>query len=124
MGDLTQNFSRSEFLCRGCGAEGIDLALVEVLQKVRDAVGPMRINSAFRCPPCNNEVGGSESSSHLVGKAVDLHCDNSLKRYKLISSLIAQGVSRIGIRADFIHADIDVEKKSPNVVWVYPAHSK
>ena len=123
MGDLTENFSRSEFLCR-CGAEGIDRALVDILQKVRDAVGPMRINSAFRCPPCNNEVGGSESSSHLVGKAVDLHCDNSPKRYKLISSLIAQGVSRIGIRADFIHADIDVEKKSPNVVWVYPAHSK
>lgn len=123
MGDLSENFSRSEFLCR-CGAEGIDLTLVEVLQKVRDEVGPMRINSAFRCPPCNNEVGGSESSSHLVGKAVDLHCDNSLKRYKLISNLIAQGVCRLGIRADFIHCDIDIKNKSPNVVWVYPTHSK
>ena len=122
MGNLSENFDREEFLCR-CGAEGIDLALVEVLQKVRDEVGPMRINSAFRCPPCNNEVGGSESSSHLVGKAVDLHCDNSLKRYKLISNLIAQGVCRIGIRSDFIHCDID-EKKSQNVVWVYPTHSK
>ena len=123
MGDkLSKNFDREEFLCR-CGAEGIDLALVEVLQKVRDEVGPMRINSAFRCPPCNNEVGGSESSSHLVGKAVDIHCDNSLKRYKLISNLIAQGVCRIGIRSDFIHCDID-ERKSQNVVWVYPTHSK
>ena len=123
MGDLTENFSRSEFFCR-CGAEGIDLALVEVLQKVRDAVGPVRINSAFRCPPCNNEVGGSESSSHLTGKAVDLHCDNSLKRYKLISNLIAQGICRIGIRSDFLHCDIDVENKSRDVVWVYPTHSK
>ena len=123
MGDkLSKNFDREEFLCR-CGAEGIDLTLVEVLQKVRDEVGPMRINSAFRCPPCNNEVGGSESSSHLVGKAVDIHCDNSLKRYKLISNLIAQGVCRIGIRSDFIHCDID-ERKSQNVVWVYPTHSK
>ena len=118
MGDmLSKNFSRSEFRCR-CGAEGISLALVEVLQKVRDAVGPIRINSAYRCPDHNNEAGGSPKSSHLVGLAVDLHCDNSLKRYKLISNLIAQGVRRIGIRSDFIHCDMD-ENKSQDVVWVY-----
>ena len=122
MGDmLSKNFSRSEFICR-CGAEGISFALVEILQKVRDAVGPMRINSAFRCPYHNNEVGGSPKSSHLIGLAVDIHCDNSLKRYKLISNLIKQGIRRIGIRSDFIHCDID-ENKSQDVIWVYETYS-
>jgi len=122
MGDmLSKNFSRSEFICR-CGAEGISFALVEILQKVRDAVGPMRINSAFRCPYHNNEVGGSPKSSHLIGLAVDIHCDNSLKRYKLISNLIKQGIRRIGIRSDFLHCDID-EAKSQDVIWVYETYS-
>ena len=122
MGDmLSKNFSRSEFICR-CGAEGISFALVEILQKVRDAVGPMRINSSMRCPYHNNEAGGSPKSSHLIGLAVDIHCDNSLKRYKLISNLIKQGIRRIGIRSDFLHCDID-EAKSQDVIWVYETYS-
>ena len=122
MGDmLSKNFSRSEFRCR-CGAEGISFALVEILQKVRDAVGPMRINSSMRCPYHNNEAGGSPKSSHLIGLAVDIHCDNSLKRYKLISNLIKQGIRRIGIRSDFIHCDMD-ENKSQDVIWVYETYS-
>ena len=122
MGDmLSKNFSRSEFICR-CGAEGISFALVEILQKVRDAVGPIRINSSMRCPYHNNEAGGSPKSSHLIGLAVDIHCDNSLKRYKLISNLIKQGIRRIGIRSDFLHCDID-EAKSQDVIWVYETYS-
>ena len=121
MGDLTKNFSRSEFNCR-CGAEGISFALVEILQKVRDTFGPIRINSAFRCPYHNNEAGGSPKSSHLICLGVDLHSDNSPKRYKLISNLIEQGIRRIGIRSDFIHCDMD-ENKSQDVIWVYETYS-
>ena len=121
MGDLTKNFSRKEFQC--CSdKDAVAYDLVEILQKVRDAVGPIRINSAFRCPYHNNEAGGSPNSSHLIGLAVDIHCDNSPKRYKLISNLIKQGIRRIGIRSDFIHCDMD-ENKSQDVIWVYETYS-
>ena len=36
MGDLTENFSRREFACTcNCGADGIDMELVEALERVR-----------------------------------------------------------------------------------------
>ena len=39
MGDLTDNFSRSEFACKcGCGADAISLDLVERLQLLRRKV--------------------------------------------------------------------------------------
>ncbi|MDG4787567.1 D-Ala-D-Ala carboxypeptidase family metallohydrolase [Micromonospora sp. WMMD1102] len=44
------------------------------LQAMRHALGdqPIRVTSAFRSRACNNAVGGSTSSRHLYGDAVDL----------------------------------------------------
>ena len=74
MGDLTKNFSRSEFACKGgCGFDDIDLELVELLQELRDELGsPITVTSACRCPDYNAKVGGSKNSQHLLGKAADI----------------------------------------------------
>ena len=41
---LTKNFKRSEFACKcGCGFDDIDLKLVNIIQIIRDEVGPIRI---------------------------------------------------------------------------------
>lgn len=44
------------------------------LQAMRHALGdqPIRVTSAFRSHACNNAVGGSATSRHLYGDAVDL----------------------------------------------------
>jgi len=67
MGDLTRNFSRSEFACPCCGRADVDMRLVEALQELRDLAGvPVRVNSGFRCAKHNREVGGAAGPAGRV----------------------------------------------------------
>jgi len=129
MGDLTKNFSSSEFACRcGCGLQNISMELVDTLQHIRDSYpSPISITSGTRCVEHNRNVGGAASSSHLVGPsgfslAVDIACPSSTSRYMLLRVLIVCFV-RIGIAEKFIHVDIDF-KKSSGVLWTYPYKEK
>ena len=113
-------FSASEFVCRcGCGLNNISLELVYKLDELRCLFGsPIVVNSACRCPSHNLSVGGSSSSSHLYGLAVDIKVLNSLDRFKLVELALKLGFNRVGIAKDFIHLDIDNVKTS-SVLWVY-----
>ena len=57
MGDLTKDFSRSEFACKcGCGYDRIDPRVVDMCQVIRDGLGAsIRINSACRCERRNTK---------------------------------------------------------------------
>ena len=44
----------------------------DLLQPLRDAVGPIRISSGYRNPSLNRAIGGSHSSQHCKGEALDL----------------------------------------------------
>lgn len=46
-------------------------ALAQLLQPVREHWGALRVNSAFRGPSVNAKVGGSKTSQHMIGEAVD-----------------------------------------------------
>jgi len=73
MGDLSRNFSRSEFACRCCGKADIDPRLVDALQELRDlANAPIRVSSGYRCSEHNRAVGGAKQSRHLRGHAADI----------------------------------------------------
>tara|TARA_R100001086_G_scaffold131067_3_gene68078 strand:- start:4201 stop:4584 length:384 start_codon:yes stop_codon:yes gene_type:complete len=78
MGDITKNFSKSEFDCN-CGCEMPEDILdnIEVhahnLQTIRDFLNkPIKINSAYRCPSYNSKIGGASKSEHKNGNASDL----------------------------------------------------
>jgi len=43
-----------------------------LLQPLRDAVGPIRVSSGYRNPSLNRAIGGSRSSQHCKGQALDL----------------------------------------------------
>tara|TARA_R110000824_G_scaffold100184_1_gene238198 strand:+ start:7261 stop:7653 length:393 start_codon:yes stop_codon:yes gene_type:complete len=69
------NFSPSEFQCKCCktiGNEHTARHLAWELQRIRDLVGPLKINSAYRCPKHNKKVGGAFQSLHLESMAADL----------------------------------------------------
>lgn len=93
--------------------------LLQMLDEVREKFDkPIHITSGFRTPAHNDDVGGTEKSSHLKGLAVDIFCNNSIDRFDLINCLLDVGFSRIGIADTFIHADIDLDKVQ-DVIWTY-----
>jgi len=113
-------FTKTEFDCKcGCGRGSMQLTLVETLNKARSILGkPIRITSGFRCPVHNSREGGSDTSSHTTGWAVDIHCTTSNYRMELISALLLAGFGRIGIAKTFVHVDLDPNKPF-DVIWVY-----
>jgi len=116
-------FTPKEFACRcgrcGLGIERMDPDLLERLDHLRDLVGgPLVVNSAIRCPAHNAAVGGSPTSSHLNGHAVDIAVPGVAQRYNLLSAALSQGFQRVGIGKGFLHLDNDPGKPW-GVVWLY-----
>lgn len=118
------HFKKSEFYCPcGCGLgfDDMDEDLPYYLNMARGyAEVPFVLTSTIRCMKHNlsEEVGGSETSSHLKGLAIDIKCDSSYERYRMIQGLKKAGFTRIGIGKDFIHADKDPDKPK-ELMWVY-----
>lgn len=78
---LSEHFSLEEMTRTDTGLEnecGITegAALVRLcetaLEPMRDKVGPLRINSGYRCPAVNKAVGGTPMSQHVRGEAADV----------------------------------------------------
>jgi len=110
-------FKPSEFNCNCCGKSAISEKLVKMLDNARDIAGvTFRLNSAYRCDVHNKRVGGVKDSSHVLGLAVDIHCNANNTRLAILRGLIKAGFTRIGIYRTFIHADIDTSK--PNNIWL------
>ena len=66
---LSKNFTVKEFACSdGTDTVFISLALVNLLQKIRDHFGKVVIiNSAYRTEAHNKAIGGATYSQHKYG---------------------------------------------------------
>ena len=119
MWEYIQHFTRDEFGYAGGVEPNKDL--VFKLEQARERAGiPFFITSGIRTDEHNAMIGGSPSSSHLTGHAVDLKCESSRHRMIMLDALIEAGFTRIGIGKDFIHVDNDPSKPK-NVCWLYDA---
>ena len=109
-----------EFDCKCCGENKMTSQAFEHFVTARQiAKVPFYINSGYRCLKHNAEIeGSSPTSSHPKGLAADIRCMDSWNRWKILFALKEAGFLRIGIRKDFIHADLD-EEKQPGVLWLY-----
>ena len=90
MGTISENFSYREFE-RSDTAErkgitnvittvevrdSIKTLVDKVLQPLRNVWGePLTVNSGYRCPELNREVGGVPTSQHVKGEAADVACE-------------------------------------------------
>ncbi len=104
MGDLSRNFSRSEFACKDrCGRDYPTEALIALLQRARDDVGkPLKVVSGIRCRPHNQMVGGSRQSQHIHGRAADV-----VAGYATVSMWASYGAVGIGVRrGHVVHVDV------------------
>ena len=97
----------------------MDAAFLNKLSKARElaAIG-FKITSGYRSPAHNAKVGGVPSSSHTIGRAVDIYAPTSTQKYIIINALLQAGFNRIGVAKNFIHVDDD-PSKSEDVIWTY-----
>ena len=111
MGNITENFDRSEFACHcNCGFNQINIGLVHRLQAVRDIFNiPIIILSGCRCRNHNTTVGGEPDSYHMKGDAADWTTNNL--------SEIVEGLSHWsgGVHyypeKNFIHCDVGLRRR-------------
>lgn len=101
----------------GCGQTTVSNFLYNKLVQARLLSGvPFVILSWNRCPTYNTSEGGSDTSSHLKGLAVDIGAGDSERRFKILKALILVGFNRIGIYSWGIHVDVDPDKPA-EVIW-------
>ena len=85
---LTRNFSLREMIKSDTArrfdldntpdeyhVENLRILCENVLQPLRDALGPVRVNSGFRNGIVNEAVGGSRKSDHCHGFAADIEIE-------------------------------------------------
>ena len=114
-------FSINEFDSPDLSNSGVnmDREFLQMLDLAREISGvSFRINSGYRTREHNERVGGKSDSSHLIGKAADIHCKTSRDRSIVLDSLKQAGFHRFGIAKTFIHVDND-SSKSEEVIWLY-----
>ena len=70
--DNVKHFKLDEFRCKHCKKLKLDINLLLKLEELRAKTGPLIINSGYRCPVHNKNVGGASASQHLKGTAADL----------------------------------------------------
>lgn len=66
-------FQLAEFRCKCCNRVQVSSLLVVSLDMLRRAWAlPIHVNSGWRCPTRNRDVGGAIRSRHLIGCAADI----------------------------------------------------
>jgi len=106
-------FKDYEMACNCCGEKKDNPVLLEMINKARRLSGiPFIITSWYRCEGHNMAVGGSPTSSHVDGKAIDIAFKNSVDLFKIVNGLMKAGFVRIGINHNkkFVHCDISTDK--------------
>jgi len=110
-------FNEEEMKCHCCGAlpeGGIDPKLYELLDMIRVAVQtPIYINSAYRCPSHNENVGGVPNSEHVQGVATDIST-NGIISIADMKQVVENCMDEMGIEGgigtypsqDFLHVDV------------------
>lgn len=79
--ELCWSETASKYKIKNTPTEEIKEHLSELVENVLDPLreawgGPIIVSSGYRCPELNKKVGGSKTSSHMSGYAVDLVPEN------------------------------------------------
>ena len=114
-------FSPAEFkACTpSCDISRMDAGFLALLDEVREAAGiPLVLNSAYRSRDWELAHERSGNSAHTRGKAVDIRCNTSQNRYRILAAAIECGVPRIGVGKTYIHLDNDPTLPQ-GVIWHY-----
>lgn len=112
------DFSPQEMACRGTGNLVIIPDAMDKLQALRRKLNaPMIVNSAYRSPEHNRNVGGAKGSKHMEGIAFDVRMDNH-DPDTYIAAALEVGFKGIGTypKQNFVHVDA----RSTRASWGKP----
>lgn len=114
-------FSNNEFRAcvPSCSLQNMQQSTMSKLDTAREIADiPFVINSAYRSSAHDKSKGRSGTGAHTLGRAVDIRCNDSGSRFKILNAIIKAGFNRIGIAKTFIHAD-DSEIHKQKIIWLY-----
>ena len=122
---LSEHFHASEFVCPCCGTGTVKPRLIELLEQLRTKLGnvPIHINSGYRCPKHNAEVGGVANSQHVFGNAADITIPlvGYHRARKAVESLDFDGTGFYPPLPNdtrwFIHVDVRSNGTGAHIVW-------
>ena len=75
-----------------------------LIQPMRDSLGPIRISSGYRNPELNLAIGGSSSSQHCKGEALDIQF---WQMGKMMNELIYEWILDSGLEFDQMINEFD-----------------
>ena len=105
--------------------ENMQVLITELIQPMRDALGPIRVTSGYRSPQLNRAIGGSAKSQHCKGQALDLQfwkngemCNQEIYKWVLKSGLqFDQMINEFDFA--WIHISLKKEKNRKQVLEAY-----
>ena len=101
------------------GIHKLRLLATELLQPLRNAVGPLRVTSGYRSESLNAAIGGSNKSQHTKCEAVDLQFvkRGSMDNMRIFNAIINRALEFDQIILEFGGAT--AEKDSNNPDWIH-----
>lgn len=116
-----KHFNESEFRAcvPSCSLQNMKQGTMTRLDKAREIAGiPFVLNSAYRSVAWEKSKGRTGTGAHTLGRAVDIRCNTSQNRMKIVRAALQAGFSRIGIGKTYVHLDDDPALPQ-NVIWHY-----
>lgn len=118
---MSKYFKAAEFTrCNpSCDISQMDEGFLTLMDRVRELAGiPLVINSAYRSKSWEMMHGRTGTSAHCKGRALDIRCNTSANRFRIVAAAINAGIKRIGIGKTFVHLDNDASLPQ-RVMWDY-----
>ena len=105
--------------------ENMQRLVSNLIQPMRDELGPIRITSGYRSPSLNRAIGGSSKSQHCKGEALDLQfwkegqmCNEEIHEWILKSGLdFDQMINEFDFA--WIHISLKKENNRKSVLEAY-----
>ena len=101
------------------GIHKLRLLATELLQPLRNAVGPLRVTSGFRSESLNAAIGGSNKSQHTKCEAVDLQFvkRGRMDNMRIFNALISQGLEFDQCILEFGGSTAHTDSDNPD--WIH-----
>ena len=116
-----KHFNEGEFrACTpSCSLQNMKQGTMNRLDKAREIAGiPFVLNSADRSVAWEKSKGRTGTGAHTMGRAVDIRCNTSQNRMKIVRAALQAGFNRIGIGKTYVHLDDDLSLPQ-QVIWHY-----